>query len=322
VTSLSARLVIALLRGTGQKRFYADPAAMHRSLRSHQKESEPAAWVRRNTTIERSYVQGFPCYTVRPRTTARTDLHILHLHGGAYVEQVERHHWRFAALLTQRLGATVTLPVYPLAPDHSHRTTVPMAEAAYHRFLDSHAPENRILSGDSAGGGLALTLAQRLREQGHPQPAHLAMFSPWLDLTLSDPLSGEIDPRDPMLAVAGLREAGRLYADGADPAGPELSPDNADLSGLGPFSIFIGTRDVLLPEARRLLHHARQVEIDVDYSEYPGMFHNWIMQPIPEASTALDHLVATLTAGDGSLAAGPRGDVAAAEQAPDTQPSK
>lgn len=98
-----------------------------------------------------------------------------------------------------------------------------------------------------------------------------------------------------MLGVAGLQEAGRLYAAGADPSNPQISPANADLTGLGPILVFVGTRDVLLPESRRLLRHAREAGIEIDYSEYPGMFHNWIMLPLPEAQTAMRHLENVVT---------------------------
>ncbi|WP_158895208.1 alpha/beta hydrolase fold domain-containing protein [Amycolatopsis anabasis] len=292
MTSLRARLIIGLLRVSGQKRFYADVATMHRKLPAHQRASKarPPRWLRRNYRIEQTEVHGFPCYTLRPPGPLRQDLHLLHLHGGAYVEQIERHHWNFAGHVIDRLGCAVTLPIYPLAPRFDHTKTVPMVEAVYERVLDGCPPEHRIISGDSAGAGLALAVAQRLRADRRPQPARLVLFSPWLDVTMEDPVSALIDERDPMLGVPGLREAGRMYADQADPHDPEISPINADFTGLGPFSVFIGTRDLLLPQARWLKREVEEAGKALDYVEYPGMFHNWMMQPIPEGREALDQL--------------------------------
>jgi acetyl esterase/lipase len=81
-----------------------------------------------------------------------------------------------------------------------------------------------------------------------------------------------------------------MYAEGTDPHDPRISPLHADLTGLGPFSLFIGTRDLLLPDARRFTARAREAGISVDHGEYPGMFHNWVMQNIPEGREAMNHI--------------------------------
>jgi acetyl esterase/lipase len=93
-----------------------------------------------------------------------------------------------------------------------------------------------------------------------------------------------------MLGIAGLREAGRMYAEGTDPRDPRVSPIHADLTGLAPITLFIGTRDVLLPDARRFAARAEEAGVELDYREYPGMFHNWLMQAIPEGREAMNHV--------------------------------
>ncbi|MCR6483803.1 alpha/beta hydrolase [Amycolatopsis sp. OK19-0408] len=165
-------------------------------------------------------MRGFPCYTFRPRGDARSSLHVLHLHGGGYVEQVEKHHWRYAADLVARLGCAVTLPVYPRRSPWSRRPTTRPTRC-------SASPACAKRAGD----------AQRT------------------------------DPHD------------RL-----------VSPIHADLSGPAPITLFIGTRDVLLPDCRRFRDHASAAGIEVDYREYPGMFHDWLMQAIPEGREAMNHL--------------------------------
>ncbi|WP_231644910.1 alpha/beta hydrolase fold domain-containing protein [Sciscionella sediminilitoris] len=238
-------------------------------------------------------VDGFLAYTVRPDDN-RHGPHIVHLHGGAYVEEIEPHHWRFAARLAHEHGCWVTLPIYPLAPRYESSTILPMVERSYHAVLRTYAPRKVFLAGDSAGAALALAVAQRLRATGGPQPQRLLLFSPWLDITLPDPLSERIEPSDPLLAVAGLREAGRLYTGNGDRTDPEISPEYAHLPGLAPMSVFIGTRDILLPEARRLIAAAQRDGIDVDYFEQRGMFHNWLMQPIPEAESPMSRIADTI----------------------------
>jgi acetyl esterase/lipase len=292
VVSTRAWLKMAMLRATRAKRFYEDAGTLHRHLHRHQRPAQrrPPRSVKRRCAVERQDVHGFACYTLRPRRGPAGELHVMHLHGGGYVEEIEKQHWRYAADLVRRLGCAVTLPIYPLTPHFDHTATIPMVTEAYERIVGDQPPERRVISGDSAGGALALAVAQDLRAQGRPQPERLVLFSPWLDVCLDDPLSLLLDEHDPMLGIAGLREAGRMYAEGTDPRDPRISPLYADLTGLGPFSVFIGTRDLLLPDARRLAARAADAGIDVDYGEYPGMFHDWVMQPVPEGREAMNHL--------------------------------
>ena len=144
--------------------------------------------------------------------------------------------------------------------------------------------------GDSAGGGLALALAQSFRDEGHPQPARIVLISPWLDVTMTEPRLEHQDARDPYLGATGLAEAGRRYAGPLDESDPRVSPLNGSMEGLAPIAVFIGTRDVLLPDARRLRKAAAAADVPIDYHEHDGMIHNWPMRRLPEAHQALTQL--------------------------------
>lgn len=294
--SLPARALIARMRWNRTAEFYDDAATMRAQLATHQDPAltRPPRWLHAVTDIRRSDVDGHDCYTLLPPRRSRSGMHVLHLHGGGFVEQPGAHHWRFARWLVTHLGASVTLPMYPLAPGHDHRSIWPVAQHAYERFLYAHRPQERVVLGDSCGGALALALAQLLRNRDEPVPARIGLFSPWLDLAVGDPLSARIAPRDPALGIEGLRQAGHWYAAGTAVDDPEISPVHADLRGLGRIAAFVGTRDLLLADARRLRRDAEQVGQEIELHEYPGMFHNWIMQPIPEARTARRHLLAFL----------------------------
>jgi acetyl esterase/lipase len=220
--------------------------------------------------------------------------HILHLHGGAYVQQISAHHWRFVRRLLERMDAVVTVPLYPLAPTHDVTETLPMVRKVYDLSLAAEEPSRRVLSGDSAGGGLCLALAQQFREEEHPQPGRIVLVSPWLDVTMSHPEVAEQDARDPYLGAKGLAEAGRRYAGPLEVRDPRVSPIFGAFDGLAPMVVFIGTRDVLLPDARRLRKAATAAGVRVDYWEYPGMIHNWPMRRLPEAHRAIDQLCSTI----------------------------
>ena len=147
------------------------------------------------------------------------------------------------------------------------------------------------LMGDSSGGGISLALAQRLREDGHEQPAGIILLSPWLDATLSNPEIEEIDKIDPFLGVKGLKYGGEVYARDVDPKSYLVSPVYGSLKNLAPVTLFIGTRDILYPDCRKLRDNAAAEGVAIDYREYPGMVHNWMLGPMPEAKQAIKEIV-------------------------------
>ncbi|MQA10390.1 MAG: alpha/beta hydrolase fold domain-containing protein [Pseudonocardiaceae bacterium] len=294
MVSMQGRAVLAKYWLTRRKQVFADPDALRRSAESQEPESaQVPGWIRKRLDVAEHDVHGQRCYRLRPfhLTNSR---HILYLHGGAYVHQVEYAHWRFLSRLIDTSGCTVTVPLYPLAPRYQYDDTLPMVIEAYESSVAAEQPRDQVIMGDSAGGGLSLLLAQRLKKQQRPQPHRIVMISPWLDVTVDDPSIRQLDPHDPFLGPRGLREAARMYAGDLDPHDPRVSPLYGDLEGLGRITVFIGTRDILLSDARRFREKSSRHGISLDYVEYPGMFHGWILQSIPEARSATEHVVSLL----------------------------
>lgn len=292
MVSVRARAFIAAARLQRKKSFYATAAGMRRRLSAHQSAArcEPPRSVRRHRRITRHEVQGHSCYTLHP--DGRWDgLHIFHLHGGGFVEQPEKHHWRFADNLVGALGCRYSMFMYPLAPEHDHREITAVTRRAYREMMADTPQSGRVLFGDSAGGSLSLGIAQELRDRGEAQPACIALFSPWLNMAVDHELSQVIEPHDPELGLAGLQQAGRWYAADRPLDDPELSPEHANLAGIAALSIFIGTRDILLPDALLLHFNACTVGTTSRLQIYDGMFHNWAMKPIPEAHRARRQLI-------------------------------
>lgn len=299
MVSWQARAVIAKYWLTRRKQVFADPAKLRRSAESHQaEEAQVPRWVHRDFHVAERDELGHRCYTLHPRQPGN-DRHILYLHGGAYVHQVEHAHWRFLARLIKETGSVVSVPIYPLAPSYGYEETLAMVWESYQDLHGALPAENQVIMGDSAGGGLSLFVAQRLKQQGRPQPRRLVLFSPWLDLTTSDPAIAELEEHDPFLSAPGLREAARLYTGHLDERDHRVSPLFGDLTGLAPISVFIGTRDILLPDSRRLHRRLQETGDPIDYEEYPGMFHGWVLQSLPEARTATRR-VAELVEGAGA----------------------
>lgn len=227
----------------------------------------------------------FSSYVVTPRgiDPKRT---IVYLHGGGFVAPIDPFHLRYVSRLARGLRARVVLPDYPLAPEHSWRDSHDaLADLTARWLADS---EDLVLGGDSAGGGIALALAQTLRDRGGRQPSHLLLHSPWVDLTTSTPETVEFSARDTWLFLGKLHAYADWWAGSPeDLARPEVSPGLAQLDGLPPALMFCGTRDTLAPGCRLLARRAADSAWDLTYVEIPDLIHVFPILPgIPEARAA------------------------------------
>jgi acetyl esterase/lipase len=226
-------------------------------------------------------VGGFPVWTVRPATPSGTVA--VYLHGGAYIAGIAPQHWSLIGRLADA-GVRVEVPLYGLAPPHTHRDAYPFLREVWAQLAAEQAPGRPVLAGDSAGGGLALGLAQDLLADGAPLPERLVLLSPWLDLTLSNPEMAEYERRDPWLAKPGLVEAGLAWAGGDDPTAPRLSPRNGALAGLPPVALFVGTREIAHPDVADLARAAAAAGVDVDLTVAEGAVHVYPLVPAPEGA--------------------------------------
>ena len=244
----------------------------------------PSARMLRAASLTERTVRGRRVIEITPARPSGTRL--VYLHGGCYLYPIQSAHWGIIASLIEQSGVSVTLPLYGLAPDHT-------VDEAY-ALLDSLDADGAWLAGDSAGGGLALGHAMRLRDAGSPA-AGLLLISPWVDVTLQNPAIPELQKSDRMLATPGLIAAGELWAGSHDPRSPLVSPLFGDLAGLPPVHVFQGGRDVLAADARLLVDGIRQRRgaadlefVEKAFHDYPGA--NWM----PEAKRALSRMAALL----------------------------
>ncbi len=202
----------------------------------------------------------------------------------------------------RRTGATVTVPLYALAPEHTHRDTYGFLTTVYKAVISSTVPADVVLAGDSAGGGLAVGQALHFSAEGLPAPGRLILFSPWLDITGTNPETARYERVDPMLAVPGAVEAGSWWAGAESPRHPLLSPvfaDPAALAGLPPVSIHQGDRDVCMADSllfqQRMNDAGGRLSLDV----YPGAFHVFAGLPwLPESRRAFGRIAALLSSGE------------------------
>ncbi len=207
---------------------------------------------------------------------ARSDAVLLYLHGGGYVVGSPVSHRHLAGALSEATGLSVFSPDYRLAPEHPLPAAVDDAVAAYKGLIDSGIASARIaIAGDSAGGGLTLATLIAARDKGLPMPACAIAISPWADLSQGSDAYRTRAARDPMITKAGLDESAAHYLGGADAKTPLASPVFADLKGLPPLLIQVGTDEVLHDDSMTLKTRADEAGVDVSVESWGGMVHVW-----------------------------------------------
>ena len=228
---------------------------------------------------------GFPCHVLTPRgrPAART---LYYVHGGGYMAPIDPFHVRYATRLADAIGARVVMPDYPLAPEHTWKDAHDALVDDAARWAGSEG--GAVLAGDSAGGGLALSMALSMRDRGLAQASSLVMHAPWVDLSTSTPETFAADAIDPWLFIGKVQAYAAWWAGSDDGLGrPEVSPALGDLTGLPRALMLYGTRDLLAPGCRLLARRAAEAGWDLTAVEEPDLIHVYGLLPfVPESARA------------------------------------
>ncbi len=242
-------------------------------------------------TLTAADLGGLPGEWVASTEAGQGSPIIYYLHGGGYVMCSPTTHRLLMARLARAAAARVLGVDYRLAPEHPFPAALEDAVRGYRWLLDQgHEPARIFFAGDSAGGGLALATLLRLKEEGDPLPAGVALLSPWVDLAARDSSLDQyarVDYLGPL--VEGLGRLSGQYLAGADPRNPLASPIYGDLSGLPPMLLHAGGVEVLLGQVERLARRAEAAGVEVELQVYPHMVHVWhaFHQVFPEAGRAV-----------------------------------
>jgi acetyl esterase/lipase len=232
---------------------------------------------------------GVPCEWVEV-PGAKADATLLYLHGGGFTIGSVRTHHALVARLASATGARALTVDYRLGPEHPFPAAVDDALAAYRWLVRTGVDPRRIVvAGDSAGGGLTVALLLALRDAGDALPAAGVCISPWTDLACEGASMTSRADRDPMVQRDGLLQMAAAYLAGQDPRAPLSSPIHADLRGLPPLLVHVGTAETLLDDATRLAARARAAGVAVDLEVWDDMIHVWhaFAPLLPEADEAI-----------------------------------
>jgi len=245
--------------------------------------------------VDTTVVDGRNVFTISPKGK-KSGKYVLYLHGGAYINNIFRQHWIFAATIVRETNCTLLMPDYPLAPSFTYTGAFAMLDAIYKDLLAKANAHDIILMGDSAGGGLALALAEKLSDEGTQQPDQVILLSPWLDVTMSNPEISEVQKKDVTLRANELVLAGEAWSGTTDTRNYLVSPINGTFAGLSGISVFIGTHDILVADCRKLKTMMTKQGIPLNYFEYPKLFHDWMMfVSLKESQKAISQVCSLIT---------------------------
>lgn len=294
VAKLPSRILPAVIKATGRDRplSSASKAREHvEDLRIRPRTFGPPRRLRPDVIISASRRDGWPIYTLTPKGVAAQGVFV-YVHGGGWVNEIVSEHWRLAAQLAAEASLRVIVPIYPLVPFATAAEIVPaVVDLVAEQFGDAECVS---LGGDSSGGQIALSAAVLLRDSHGAALSATVLISPVLDLSLSNPAIDDVESRDPWLARRGIRVWAELWRGELSLSDPLVSPLAADLSGLGPVTLFSGTRDLLNPDARLLVERLVTDGVHIDYREGRGLLHVFPLTPTPEGRAARAVIADTL----------------------------
>jgi salicylate hydroxylase len=244
-------------------------------------------------TAEPVACDGVAALRVTPPGGAAGGPVVLHLHGGGYTMGSAQGAVDLASRLAAAVGGWGLVPDYRLAPEHAFPAALDDVVAAYLWLVREHGPQRIVVSGEDAGGGLAVALAVRLRDAGEPLPAALHVVSPFCDLTVTRASATATPSGDPWLGRDRLRLLAASYIHTTDPADPLVSPVLADLQGLPPLLIQAAAGEALADDARGLAAAAEVAGVDVTLELVEDCVHSFVLFDfLPETEAALEALSA------------------------------
>lgn len=278
---------------SGFRRMLTDPEKLDAALAQARKDNEqPFAFPKGlHLSIDHQIKQvaGLSLVLLTPKEAGKHV--IVYLCGGAYFQRPQKTHWQFLERLANATHAMVGAPILPLAPEYTVKDAEKALTTYYEELYSQHPTSNVILMGDSSGAGLATAFCESLGQHQQPQPGSLVLFSPWLDIDLSNPLISKFADQDVMLDAQGLRTIGKLWAGDIDHHDSRVSPLYGDVAALRNVLIFVGTEEIMNPDAMAFTEKLRVAGVSVDCKIGRGMYHTYPLYPTPESDEAIQLII-------------------------------
>ena len=228
----------------------------------------------KDAKLENIDVGGIPATWVSTPEVVK-DKVILYLHGGGYIQGSITSHQDLAQRISRVSKAKVLILDYRLAPEHPFPAALEDSTRAYRWLVDTegYLPQNIVIAGDSAGGGLTVATLVKLRDERMALPAAAVCISPWTDLALTGESIKEKVHEDPFVTPDNIMFSASMYLGKTDPKNPYVSPLYANLKDLPPLCIQVGTAEILLDDAIRLATRAKEAGVEVQLDVWEDMIH-------------------------------------------------
>ena len=281
------------IRASGWKRHAADSVWREAYFKKlEQKSAKPYRFAPfpHRSKIEKEQIDGVEVFTFNKGKKNK----IVYLHGGSFCEQPRVLHGVFCDRIAANTDFEILFPIYSKTPAHTFEETFLFLDRFYRRLLNETKPERIVLMGDSSGAGMALSFCEYLKTADLPQPARMVLLSPVLDAEMKEPFPAEFDKCDPSLQRDFLQIACKNWAGETDVRDYRISPLFGDFSSLAPITLFVGSYEAFVTDARRFKARCDALGVSLDYREYPGMNHVFVIYPIPEARKAQNEIIALL----------------------------
>ena len=241
-------------------------------------ESKVPKELKEECNVETENFMGRKIFIIKPKEEVVDEKRILYFHGGSYMAEMSSYHWKFIKNLVLDTNITVIIPDYPLTPKYTYKDVFKMVKPLYKEIIEEVKPEDLILMGDSAGGGLSLALLEEMSEENYELPGKTILISPWIDVRLENNKIEEVQKKDKELNKETLKLAGISYAGGEENLNNFLvSPIEGDISKIKNLTIFTGTNDILNPDVHKLDEKAIEQGTNIEIKEYDGAGHIWII---------------------------------------------
>jgi acetyl esterase/lipase len=260
------------------------PSPLVASVWKRSRQNWPGKAITSNLEVVRTMQGNVPVVWLAPKQCSNGA--VVELHGGAYVGGPIAPQWNWMTEVQKRTSVAMAMVIYRMPPEDPYPAAPEDVMNAIIAMQDSGqiAPGKWILSGDSAGGGLAVAVVSKLIEARRALPAGLLLTAPWVDLAMKNPQLEASEQADGYLHRSWLGWAARLYADGRCLEDPSLSPLFGSFQGFPSTHINVGTRDLLLPDVRRLVQKLLEANVSVHYIEQEGGIHTYpLVLKTPEA---------------------------------------
>ena len=248
--------------------------------------------VARSVSIEKDKLYGLNVEWYRPEN-ARSGKILLYLHGGAFVLGSCDSHRKLVTQMARAGRIDAVMPEYRLAPEHPYPAGLKDCVGVYRALLEyGYNPDNIVVAGDSAGGGLTMSLMLELRHNGVPLPGAAVLLSPFLDLTASGESVTTRAVQEPWFRADDIHVVINHYCSDEDLEDPLISPVFANVAGLPPTLIQVGDDEILLSDSTRIAEKMKEAGVDVDLQVFPEMWHVFqlFVGKMPESRGAVDKI--------------------------------